>query len=95
MSYSFNITAANKGEAKQKASENLDAQTKGQPAHDCDRETVRTALGGMIDAMGDNDDRDVKVECYGHAGGHWDSTGLVEVREANVTIKVSTVAREG
>jgi hypothetical protein len=93
MSYSFNITAKDKTEAKQRASENLDAQTKGQPGHDCDRETVRAAIVGMIDALGDNPDRDVRIECYGHASGVWDDGKVTETREAGVTIKASTVER--
>lgn len=94
MSYSLRVQKATKTDAKAAAVESLRSATNGQRAHDCDREVVATAIGGMVDALGDDSEAtDVLVEAYGHVGGIWLVGALASVTEANVTIKVTRVPR--
>lgn len=53
MSYSFNVVAATKEEAKTKAAEQFDAVINGQPIHSNDKEAALNAAGAVIDLLAD------------------------------------------
>lgn len=89
MSYSINVRAKSKQEAKERAQALITQQVACQKSHaDSDLATVRTTCDGMIDACKEPDaTQDVVLEAHGSVSGHWDGAGLVEVRYAQINAK--------
>lgn len=65
MSYSFHFTAATKDEAKAKAVAEFEGVVKSQPEHARDRDAALANINAALDAMNDDETKDIRVECYG------------------------------
>lgn len=65
MSYSFNITASSKDEAKVKASQEFDSIVVAQPNHAKDRSLALANISAAIDLLDDEPTQDIRVEAWG------------------------------
>jgi|GEM_PF-882312 len=66
MSYSFNVRAASKAEAKVKVAAELDKVVASQPVHSADREQAMATAAAFIDMLADaGDNQDVAVSVNG------------------------------
>lgn len=65
MSYSFNVRAATKGEAKAKVSAELDKVVLTQPAHAADRDAAQALADSFIDLVLDDPTQDIYVQAHG------------------------------
>lgn len=95
MSYSFQIRAANKAEAKEKVALQLAAVVQQQVSHQVDVEQARAAANAFIDLVHDDESMDVSVSMNGSMG--WRGTlgqeGCV-FTSAGVGINAYLVPRE-
>lgn len=66
MSYSFNIRAATKAEAKAAVEAKFDEVIAGQPVHVRDRAAALANANAVIDLLADDDTQDVGVTCSGY-----------------------------
>jgi hypothetical protein len=72
MSYSFNVKAATKDEAKAAVVVGFDQVVANQPVHAADKAAVLANANTIIDLLGDNDAKDISVSCNGWV--QWQST---------------------
>lgn len=92
MSYSFNFTAANRSEAKQKASTEMDRVVQQQPIHSNDQAQAKAAVESFIDIVPEPaDGQQIAVSVSGSVS--WrGGTDVAEIGGAGVQISVGTVS---
>jgi hypothetical protein len=85
MSYSFNVRAANKAEAKAKVARQLAAVVETQPIHAADKDQAQAAAEAFIDLLHDDEGMEVNVVVNGSLGwrGQIDSP---EFSSSNVSV---------
>ena len=89
MSYSFNVTAASKEEAKEKIAAELDKVVLSQPVHAADREQAQAAASAFIDVLADPaDGEEIRVSVHGSVG--WREEG--KFTHANIGVSASRQA---
>jgi hypothetical protein len=72
MSYSFNLRAATKADAKARVAAELAKVVQGQPIHEADRAQAQAAADAFIDVLPDDPSQDVSVNMSGSVG--WTGT---------------------
>jgi hypothetical protein len=92
MSYSFNVRAATKDEAKDKAAAEFDKVVASQAIHARDREQALAAAGAFIDMVADDAERDLSVSVSGSLG--WQGVTDQVITSAAVSVSVYYVKRE-
>jgi hypothetical protein len=94
MSYSFTVRAASKADVKQLVATELDKVVANQPSHEVDRAQAESAACAFVDALPDDDTKDVQVNVHGSIG--WSGTWGVDhvVSHASIGVSASTVKRE-
>jgi hypothetical protein len=95
MSYSFNIRAANKADAKAAVEVKFDEVIAGQPVHARDRAAVLANAYAVIDLLGDDDAKDISVTCGGYVS--WQTAEppeSVPLSSASVSASAGYVSRE-
>lgn len=91
MSYSFNITAANKAAAKEAVAKKFDEEAVAhQEIHKRDREIVLATVNNAIDLMATDETRDVTVSCSGNLSYRSTEDDLAGVPLTHVSINVAT-----
>jgi hypothetical protein len=65
MSYSFIVRAANKAEAKQLVSDELQKVVDAQPTHKADRAQAQAVAEAFIDVLEDDETKSVQVNVHG------------------------------
>lgn len=84
MSYSFQVKAATKKEAKAAVVAKFDEIISQQPIHERDRESVIYNANRAVDILSDNPNKDVQVSCHGYLT--WSGVGSFEPQsEAEVS----------
>jgi hypothetical protein len=93
MSYSFNIKAPTKGDAKSAVLTKFDEIVEQQPVHARDRAAVLANAGSVIDLLADDDTKDIAVSCNGYVS--WSSGGVAEAQfnTASIGCNAGHVAR--
>lgn len=93
MSYSFNVRAKSKDEAKTLVAEQLDNVVKSQPIHANDREVAEKAFGDVLELVTVPEGRDVVVSVSGSVG--WNGVMIegkpvedLELNSANLNIAI-------
>lgn len=89
MSYSFGVRATSKADAKQQVAAKFDETIAQQPIHAADREQAQAAAHAFIDALHDDEAKDVVASVSG-----WISSQDGTVLGANVSVSANLVARE-
>jgi hypothetical protein len=74
MSYSFQLQAASKAEAKARVAHELAKVAAQQPAHAQDMGPAVTAAHAFIDLLHDDPEKDVMVSMHGSVGYEWHAT---------------------
>ncbi|MBB2915875.1 hypothetical protein [Cupriavidus alkaliphilus] len=95
MSYSFNVRAANKDEAKTAVEVEFEKVVAGQPVHARDRAAVLANAYAAIDLLGDDDSKDIGVTCAGYVS--WQSAEppeSVPLTSASISASAGYVSRE-
>lgn len=87
MSYSFNIKAATKGDAKAAVLAKVDEIVAQQPVHARDRAAVLANAGTTIDLLADDDNKDIAVTCNGYVS--WASGTVDDAAFNSVSISCS------
>ncbi|HEX7687368.1 MAG TPA: hypothetical protein VF453_06670 [Burkholderiaceae bacterium] len=88
MSYSFTIRAANKAEAKNSVAAKLAEVVRHQSTHAVDQDKAYAAACAFIDALVDDDTRDIHVGMYGNV-----TTSGAGVIGAGVNVSASLADR--
>jgi hypothetical protein len=84
VTYSFEVTAATKAEAKQKIAKEFDNVVAYQPIHAADRAPAQAAGEAFIDALIDPPDgQEIYVNIYGSVG----CRGEKDITGANVSVR--------
>lgn len=94
MSYSFNVRAGTKAEAKALVASKLAEVVATQPSHERDQAQANAAAASFIDCLDDDDARDIAVTVNGSVGwsGAWGTDHLVT--SAGVSVSAYFVAKE-
>ena len=95
MSYSFNVKAGDKNDAKAAVLAKFDEIVEQQPVHARDRKAVLANAGLVIDLLADDDTKDVSVSCSGYVS--WSSGATPEEAQftsASIGCSASHVVRE-
>jgi hypothetical protein len=71
MSYSFNIRAASKANARERAAQEFDSVVASQPVHAQDRTAALAALDAYLDLLVDDATRDIIVSVNGSVSYDW------------------------
>lgn len=66
MSYSFNVKASTKGQARQLVEDELKKVVSGQPLHNKDHDQSLAAADAFIDLLGEDGTKDVSVSVAGY-----------------------------
>lgn len=82
MSYSFQVKAATKAEAKAAVEAKFDEIISQQPIHARDRAAVLANANAVIDLLADDDTKDVSVSCNGYLS--WSGEGAFTPETAAV-----------
>lgn len=90
MSYSFNVRASTKAEAKSKIAAELEKIAVSQPSHAADRAQAQAAAEAFVDVLAEDADRDVQVAVNGWLS--WSESGVFT--SACVGVTASLVNRE-
>lgn len=90
MSYSFNIRAATKDEAREKVAAELDKVVASQPIHAADSKQAMDAAASFIDVIRDDETQDILVSVSGSVS--W--TGDSEINSANVSVTAYLTAKQ-
>jgi hypothetical protein len=65
MSYSFDVTASTKDEAKAKVAEQFATVVAQQPNHAKDQAAILANVSAVIDLLADDPEQDIHVDCHG------------------------------
>lgn len=84
MSYSFQVKAATKGDAKSAVLAKFDEIVEQQPVHARDRAAVLANAGLVIDLLADDDTKDVSVSCNGYVS--WSTGGVDDAQFNTVSV---------
>lgn len=92
MSYSFQVQAATKGELLLKVADEFRKIAESQKEHSVDKDAAYAAASGMIDAISESTDRDIRASCWGSISwvGTWPD---IKVTQANCTANIELVER--
>lgn len=93
MSYSFNVRAATKAEAKTAVAAVFDKVVADQPTHEHDKAAVLANANAAIDLLADNDEMDVEVSCSGWLSWISHQDDPLPINAANINCAASLVAR--
>jgi len=94
MSYSFNVQAANKAEAKTAAAAKFDEVVASQPVHVADKEAALAAAGAFIDMLTDPDESQIiSVSMNGSLG--WNVPDPTSFTGAGVGISAALLSKQG
>jgi hypothetical protein len=91
MSYSFQIRAATKAEAKAKVAAELDKVAAAQVCHE--RDKAQATFRAFIDLVADDDSQDLAVTCSGSLSGTWQGSDVVRISGANIMTSAGLVPR--
>lgn len=94
MSYSFNVRAATKGEAKKLVLAELENVLKSQPAHDRDFDSAVVVADLLIELLPDDVAKDVVVSMHGSVSGHWENSKLATLTGVNVSVSAALAIKE-
>jgi len=94
MSYSFNVKAASKAEAKLKIAAELDKVVASQSVHAKDRDQAQAAAHAFVDVLDDDEAKDVSVSVNGWLSGNWAGNDLASFTGACVGVTASLVAKQ-
>jgi hypothetical protein len=93
MSYSFNVKAATKAEAKAAVAAKFDEVVALQPVHAKDRDAALANAGALIDLLADDENRDVSVGCSGYVA--WSGAdGEEQISTASASSTASLTNRD-
>lgn len=88
MSYSFNVLANSKAEARQKAVVEFDKVATAQPEHKADRDQALAALDAFLDIVSPAaDDNTISVSMSGSLGWQHDRPGLYIGAGLNISVR--------
>lgn len=97
MSYSFTVLARNKRAAKAQVAREMAKAAAQQPPHAHDMHAACTAANAFIDALGDDDSKDVSVAMYGSASHDYqqpaDGFGGETILAASMNVSAALVTR--
>lgn len=93
MSYSFQIRAANKAEAKQKVVAEFQKVSAAQACHKQDEAQALAAADAFIALVADDDTKDVVVTMHGSLSGNWSGGDLNSISGASVSVTAGQAAR--
>jgi len=94
MSYSFQVRAATKAQAKQKVEDEFVKVVGHQVYHECDKAQAMAAANAFIDLVDEDSTKDVAVNMSGSLCGRWEGSDVVAIESANVGVTAYLVARE-
>lgn len=94
MSYSFNLTAATKNEAKLKARERFADEVARQPCHARDQAAFVATVDHLVSMLPDDDTKDVYLACSGYVSGDWQQGDLVSLTGVSINVNAQHVARK-
>lgn len=75
MSYSFQFVTQSKADVQSKLAEEFDKVVASQPVHARDRDAAISAALAMVNALGENAERNIEVRVNGSVGWDWPSDG--------------------
>jgi hypothetical protein len=91
MSYSFNVAASTKAEAKARISAEFDKVVASQPVHAADRDAAEAAAAAFVDVLADPaDGEEIRVSVHGSVG--WRTEG--EFTHSNVGVSAQRARAE-
>jgi hypothetical protein len=95
MSYSFNVIASNKADAKAAVAAKFDSVVSQQAIHARDRAAVLANAYAVIDMLADNDALDISVSCNGYVSCQdWSALpSVAELTSASITASAGLVNR--
>ena len=93
MSYSFQVRAANKAEAKAAVALKFEDVVKAQACHARDRIVALTTAGAVIDLIEDDDTQDVVVSMNGYLSGTWSGSDVTRIGGVNVSVAANLATR--
>lgn len=92
MSYSFNVRAANKAEAKAAISSRFDEVVTQQPVHAADKDQAQAAAHAFVDLLPEvTDGREICVSVGGYLSGIWEGSDIKELSTASFSVTASWV----
>lgn len=96
MSYSFQVRAATKSEAKDKVAAKFKEVVAAQACHERDREPALAAANAMIDLLDDTaaEDREVSVMMSGYLSGRWVVSDVSSVTATSVSVQTAWMSKE-
>lgn len=86
MSYSFNVRAPNKAEAKAMVNAKMDETVVSQPVHAKDCAQAKAAAATFIDLLTEDESKDVSVSMNGYLSGNWVGNDIERINGASVSI---------
>lgn len=93
MSYSFNVRAANKAEAKQKVREQFGVVLAQQPVHAAEQAQALAAADAFIDVLPDDETQDLSVSVSGYLSWSGDAAEPL-LTAASVSVNAGLVVRD-
>lgn len=93
MSYSFNVRAENRNDARHKVADKFDEVIKSQPIHARDREGLIKAVKGLVDIITIPEGLVLQISCNGSMqwNGKGDDTTQADIVGASVAVQVECV----
>ena len=86
MSYSFQVSGADKAAAKAAVAAKMDEVVVSQASHARDKAQALAAADAFIDVLADDADKDVGVTMHGSLSGRWEGSDVVSITGANVSV---------
>lgn len=87
MSYSFQVSAPTKADAKAQIVEKFAEVLVAQPSHKVDVEAATACAHAMVDVLHDDDSEGVRVACNGSLSGTWaNGSDLSRITSASCTV---------
>lgn len=93
MSYSFNIRAATKAQAKVEVAAKMAETAAAQKCHARDLPQAVSAAHAFIDTLSDDDGKDVQVSMSGYLTGEWTGSDVTRINGASISVSAGWVDR--
>ena len=94
MSYSFQVRAPNKAEAKAYVGVKMDDAVRAQACHARDEKQAVAAAHAFIDVLADDETKDVCVNMSGSLTGQWTGSDVTRIESANLSVTAYLAAPE-